>query len=204
MQQPALKYITPDEYLAMEEAAAYKSEYYRGEIFAIAGASKNHNRINFDLGTSVNLALKGTNCEVFANEMKLWIKAGNIFTYPDLMIVCGKAEFYEGRDDTLVNPIVIFEVLSDSTKVRDRVEKFDFYRSIPTFQEYILIDQYKIHVEQMYLETRNKWILSEYNEITDVLKLAKVNAQIPLQEIYRRVEFAASAAPVRTTKGEGR
>lgn len=189
MQRPALKYITPEEYLAMEEAATYKSEYYRGEIFAMAGASKNHNRINFDLGTSINLALKGTNCEVFANEMKLWIKAENIFTYPDLMIVCGKAEFYEGRDDTLVNPLVIFEILSDSTKVRDRIEKFDFYRSLPSFQEYILIDQYKIHVEQMYLETRNKWILSEYNEITDVLKLAKVNVQIPLQEIYRRVEF---------------
>jgi Uma2 family endonuclease len=193
MQQPALKYITPEEYLAMEEAAAHKSEYYRGEIFAMAGASKNHNRINFDLGTSINLALKGTNCEVFANEMKLWIKAENIFTYPDLMIVCGKAEFYEGRDDALVNPVVIFEVLSDSTKVRDRIEKFDFYRSLPSFQEYILIDQYKIHVEQMYLETRNKWILSEYNEITDVLKLAKVNVQIPLQEIYRRVEFKQSA-----------
>jgi Uma2 family endonuclease len=193
MQQPALKYITPEEYLAMEEAAAYKSEYYRGEIFAMAGASKNHNRINFDLGTSINLALKATNCEVFANEMKLWIKAENIFTYPDLMIVCGKAEFYEGRDDALVNPVVIFEILSDSTKVRDRIEKFDFYRSLPSFQEYILIDQYKIHVEQMYLETRNKWILSEYNEITDVLKLAKVNVQIPLQEIYRRVEFKQNA-----------
>jgi Uma2 family endonuclease len=190
MQQPALKYITPEEYLAMEEAAAYKSEYYRGEIFAMAGASKNHNRINFDLGTSINLALKGTNCEVFANDMKLWIKAENIFTYPDLMIICGKAEFYEGRDDALLNPVVIFEILSDSTKIHDRVEKFDFYRSIPTFQEYILIDQYRIHVEQMYLETRNKWILSEYNEITDVLKLAKVKVQIPLQEIYRRVEFA--------------
>jgi Uma2 family endonuclease len=106
------------------------------------------------------------------------------------MIVCGKAEFYEGRDDALVNPVVILEVLPDSTKVRDRVEKFDFYRSLPSFQEYILIDQYKIHVEQMYLEARNKWVLSEYNEITDVLKLAKVDVQIPLQEIYRRVEFA--------------
>ncbi len=193
MQQPALKYITPEEYLVMEEAAAYKSEYYHGEIFAMAGASKNHNRISFDLATGINLALRDTKCEAFASDMKLWIKAQNTFTYPDLMIVCGKAEFYEGRDDIVTNPLVIFEILSDSTKNHDRVEKFEFYRSIPTFQEYILIDQYRVHVEQMYLETRNKWILSEYNEITDVLKLAKVNVQIPLQEIYRRVEFKQTA-----------
>jgi Uma2 family endonuclease len=190
MQQPALKYITPEEYLAMEEAAAYKSEYYRGEIFAMAGASKNHDRVALDLGTSINIALKGTHCEAFTDDMKLWIKAKTLFTYPDLMIVCGKAEFYEGRDDIITNPLVIFEILSDSTKKYDRIEKFEFYRSVPSFQEYILIDQYRIHVEQMYLETPNKWILSEYNEITDVLKLAKVKVQIPLQEIYRRVEFA--------------
>jgi len=192
MQQPALKYITPEEYLAMEDTAESKHEYYHGEIFAIAGASQNHNRLTLDLGTDANLALKGSKCEVYMNDMKVWSKAKIFFAYPDLTIVCGKAEFYEDRDDILANPLVIFEVLSKSTKSYDRAEKFDFYRSIPTFQEYILIDQHRIHVEQRYMETRNKWILLEYNQITDVIKLAKVDIQIPLQEIYRRVEFAES------------
>jgi len=194
MQQPALKYITPEEYLAMEDAAESKHEYYHGEIFAMAGASKNHDRIGVDLVTSVNTTLKNSKCEVFSNEMKIWSKAKNFFAYPDLTIVCGKAEFYEDRDDILTNPLVIFEVLSKSTKSFDRAEKFDFYRSIPTFQEYILIDQHQIHVEQRNMETRNKWILTEYNQITDVIKLAKVDMEISLREIYRRVEFAEGKA----------
>lgn len=189
MQQAATKHLSPQEYLALEESAEQKHEYYQGKIFAMAGASKNHNRINFDLGTSINLALRNSNCEVFANDMKLWIEAKSLFTYPDLMIVCGNAKLYENRDDALVNPVVIFEILSESSKNYDRVEKFEFYRTIPTFQEYILIEQSRVHVEQMYLETRNKWILSEYNEISDSFKLAKVDLEISLQEIYRRVEF---------------
>lgn len=192
MQQPALKYITPEEYLAMEDAAENKHEYYHGEIFAMAGASQNHNRLALDLGTSTNLALKDSKCEVYMNDMKIWSRAKNFFTYPDLVIVCGKAEFYENRDDILTNPLVIFEVLSKSTRNYDRDEKFEFYRSIPTFQEYILIDQWRVHVEQMYRETPNKWVLSEYNQITDVLKLTKVDIEIPLSEFYRRVEFGES------------
>ena len=195
MKMPARKHFTPEEYLAMEDATESKHEYYQGEIFDMAGASKNHDRIGVDLGTSVNTALKSSKCEVFSNEIKIWSKAKNFFTYPDLIIVCGEAELYEGRDDILTNPLVIFEVLSKSTRNYDRDEKFEFYRSIPSFQEYILIDQWRIHVEQMYLETRNKWILLEYSDITDVLKLAKVDIQIPLQEIYRRVEFAENQTP---------
>ncbi len=188
MQNPALKYITREEYFAMEEAAVEKHEYHQGKILAMAGASQNHHRISLDLGTRVNLALSGTSCEAYA-EMRLWIKSKNVLTYPDLVIVCGKAEFYEGRDDTLTNPLVIFEVLSDSTKVYDRGEKFEFYCSIPTFQEYILIDQHHIHVEQMYRETPNEWLISKYNQITDILKLAKVDDQIALRDIYRRVQI---------------
>jgi Uma2 family endonuclease len=189
MHQPALKYITPEEYLAMEDAADGKHEYYQGKIFDMDGASQNHTRITLDLGASATFALKNSHCEAYPNDMKVWSKAKNYFTYPDLIIVCGKAEFYEDRDDVLTNPLVIFEVLSKSTRNYDRDEKFEFYRSIPSFQEYILIDQWRVHVEQMYLETRNKWVMSEYSQITDVLKLAKVNIEIPLREIYRRVEF---------------
>jgi len=192
MQQPALKYITPEEYLAMEDAADSKHEYYQGKIFDMAGASKNHTRITLDLGASATIALKNSNCEAYPNDMKVWSKVKNYFTYPDLIIVCGKAEFYQDREDIMTNPLVIFEVLSKSTRNYDRDEKFEFYRSIPSFQEYILIDQWRVHVEQMYMETRNKWILSEYNQITDVIKLTKVDIEIPLREFYRRVEFAGT------------
>jgi len=194
MQQPALKYITPEEYLALEEAAKEKHEYRQGKVFEMNSVSLNHNRIGLDLGTTVNMALKNNHYEVYTNSMRLWIKAQNVFTYSDLIIVCGKSEFYEGRDDTLTNPLVICEILSDSTKGFDWAEKFEFYRSIPAFQEYILIDQRRIHVEQKYMETRNKWILLEYNQITDVIKLAKIDIEISLREIYRRVEFAEGMA----------
>lgn len=127
MHQPALKYITAEEYLALEDAADSKHEYYHGEIFAMAGASQNHNRLTVDLGTSANLALQGSQCELYMNDMKVWSKAKNFFAYPDVAIICGKAEFYEGRTDIITNPLVIFEVLSDSTKSFDYTEKFDFY-----------------------------------------------------------------------------
>jgi Uma2 family endonuclease len=190
MQKAALKYITPEEYLAMEEASEERHEYYQGEIFAMAGASIAHNRIVKNCINRFETGLIGKNCEAFMDNMRLWIEATGLFTYPDLMVVCGEPVLYQERDDTITNPVVIVEVLSDSTKNYDRGEKFKFYRSIPTLKEYILIDQYSVHVEQYYLEAPNKWILVEYNRLTDVLKFAKIDFEISLQDIYRRVEFA--------------
>jgi Uma2 family endonuclease len=194
MHQPALKYITPEEYLAREETAGYRSEYYQGEIFAMAGGSINHNRIVKNCINHFEAEFRDENCEAFIENLRLWIKANGLFTYPDLVVVCGEPELYPDRDDTIVNPLVIIEVLSKSTKDYNRFEKFKLYRSIPTLQEYILIDQYTIHVEQYYLEAPKKWVLAEYNQLTDVLKFAKINFQISLQDIYRRVKFAEPAA----------
>ncbi|RMD86186.1 MAG: Uma2 family endonuclease, partial [Calditrichaeota bacterium] len=145
MQKTAKKYYTPEEYLALEEAAEYKSEYYKGEIFAMSGASINHNRIVMNLSTELNTALRDTKCEVFMSDMRLWVEAVQLFTYPDIVILCEQPQFYDDRDDTITNPFIIFEVLSESTKNYDRGEKFEFYRSLPSFQEYILVDQYKVH-----------------------------------------------------------
>ncbi len=189
MQKPALKYITPEEYLAMEEAAEFKSEYYQGEIFAMAGGSNNHNMIVGDVHTKMNLAFTGKGCIAYMSDMRLWIKADGLFTYPDVMAVCGEPKYYEGRDDTITDPVVIIEVLSKSTEEYNRVGKFKFYRSIPTLQEYVMIDQYSVHVEQYYLEAPNRWVLIEYNELSGILKFAKIDFQISLQDIYRRVKF---------------
>lgn len=183
------KYYSPEEYLALEEKADYKSEYYKGEIFALAGTSVNHNRIVGNLSSRLNQMLANKKCEAFSTDVKLWIREKDLFTYPDITIVCGKIEFYPGRDDTITNPLVIFEVLSESTKNYDRGEKFLFYRAIPTFQEYVLIDQTKIHVEHFYIGEQGKWVLTEYNAPDDVLKLTKVDFEMPLRDIYQRVEF---------------
>jgi Uma2 family endonuclease len=190
MQKPAKKYFTREEYLAREETAEYKSEYYRGEIFAMAGASIDHNRIAGNLYSFLNEQLRKKNCEAFISDMRLQVESKDLFTYPDVMIVCGKAQFYENRNDTITNPIVIFEVLSESTKNYDRGEKFEFYRAIPTLKEYVLVDQHKIHVEQFAINDVGKWVLTEYNDINDELELAAAGLTISLPTIYSRVEFA--------------
>ena len=133
--------------------------------------------------------MKNKNCRIFTNDMRIWIKAKELFTYPDITIVCDEPEFYTDRDDTITNPLIILEVLSESTKNYDRGEKFEFYRSIPMFQEYILIDQYNIHVEHFSIGVEEKWVLTEYNDINNILKLSKIDFQIPLQDIYNRVDF---------------
>ena len=189
MQKPAKKYYTPEEYFTLEENAEYKSEYYKSEIFAFADGSFNHNLIQGNLFTILNQARKKHSCFVFSSDMKLWIEEKELITYPDIMVVCNKPEFYPDRNDTIVNPLIICEVLSKSTENYDRGNKFLFYRSIPTFQEYILIDQYSFHIERFYMETKAKWSLKEHDDINDILKFFKINFQIPLRDIYDLVEF---------------
>jgi len=182
------KYYSPEEYLVLEETAEFKSEYYQGEIFAMAGASVNHNQIMLNTVIKLNKDLTDK-CRIFVTDVRLWINKKELFTYPDIMIVYGKIEFYTKHDDTITNPIVIFEVLSESTKNYDRGEKFVSYRMIPSFQEYVLIDQSQIHVEHFYIGEQGKWVLTEYNDLADVLKLTKIDFQISLRDIYHRVEF---------------
>ena len=189
MQKHATKYYTREEYLAMEDAAEYRSEYYKGEFFAMPGGSINHNRIVGNLFTKLNLALVNSKCEAFMTDVKVWIEQKDLFTYPDVIVVCGKPKFYKGRDDTITNPIIIIEVLSDSTKNYDRIEKFEFYRTLASFEEYILIDEYRVHVEHFYLESKGKWIYTDNNNLNDVLRFNKIELQVSLKDIYNRVEF---------------
>jgi len=189
MTQPAQKYYyTPDEYLAREETAEYKSEYYRGEIFAMAGTSINHNRIAGNLYTKFNQANTGKNCEALMSEIKVWIEAEQFFTYPDVLVICGDPAFYRNRRDTITNPLVIVEILSTSTQGYDRGNKFNFYRSIPTLKEYILIAQYRLHVEQYALNENGEWLVTEYRAAEDILKFSSVDFQIKISELYQRVK----------------
>ena len=189
MQKAANKFQTPDEYLDVEVASEHKSEYYKGEIFAMTAASVNHNRIAGNLFAQINSSLQNSQCEVFISDLRIWIEAVELFTYPDLVIVCNRLQLYKDRNDTITNPFIIFEILSESTKNYDRGNKFEFYRSLSSFQEYVLVDQSKDHIEHFFLEPEKHWIFKEYNNGSDTLQLSKINFQMTLSDIYRRVVF---------------
>ena len=189
MQLTAKQYYTPEEYLELEATAEYKSEYIDGQIIAMAGASINHNRISLNLSSGLNFAFRDQNYEVFMGDMRLWIPKRLIYTYPDVIIIADEPEFFNNRTDTITNPQVIIEVLSNSTKGDDREDKFAAYRTIPTFQEYLLIDQNRIHVEQFSKTGKKRWNLCEYDEEDQNISLTTIPFEISLQDLYNKVEF---------------
>lgn len=189
MLQPEQKSYTPEEYLALEEVADYRSEYYQGEIFAMSGGSANHNRIAKNLLIALETDFENKPCETFINDMRLLVKEKGLYTYPDVMVVCGQIEFVKGRDDTLTNPIVIVEVLSKSTEGYDRGAKFELYRAIESFQDYVLVDQAKVHVEHFHKLEDGRWILQEFNNIDDILSVESLNFEISLRQIYQKVDW---------------
>ncbi len=182
-------YFSPEEYLALEEVADYKSEYYQGEIFAMSGRSANHNRIAKNLVIALEVALESKPCETFITDMRLLVKKNGLYTYPDVMVICGQLEFAEGRTDTLTNPIVIVEVLSKSTQDYDRSAKFELYRAIETLQDYVLIDQARVHVEYFRKLEDGRWLLQEFNQLEAILRVEAVGVEIPLSRVYQRVEW---------------
>ena len=193
MTQPAKKYYTAEEYLALEETAEYKSEYYQGEIFAMAGGSVNHNRIARNVLTALTQAFEGKPCEAFGSDMKVMIKKNVDYTYPDVAVVCGKIEFDGNRTDTITNPVVIVEMLSPSTRSYDRKEKFRRYRKIKTLQDYVLIDQDSVLIEYYHKLALNEWRLKTYEDLDGVVELKAVEVSLIIERIYNRVNFSAEA-----------
>lgn len=179
---------SPEEYLALEETADFRSEYYNGQIFSIASGSLNHNRIGGNLVAALNLFLTD-DYDVFTSNMRLWVPQAGLYTYPDVLVVAGALEFAEGRKDTITNPKLIVEVLSDSTKNYDRGEKFEFYRTIASFQEYLLVDQAKIHLEHYTKTAHNQWLLTDYNDLDAELTCVAIPFRISLSAIYKKVIF---------------
>ena len=189
MQLIAKQCYTPEEYLELEATADYKSEYIDGQIIPMAGASINHNRISLNLSSGLNFAFRNQNYEVFMGDMRLWIPQKLIYTYPDVIIITGEPEFFNNRTDTITNPQVIIEVLSKSAKSYDREDKFAAYRTIPTFQEYLLIDQNRIHVEQFFKTGKKRWTLCEYDAEDGNISLETIPFEISLQDLYNKVKF---------------
>lgn len=191
MQLQEREYFSPTEYLDLEVVAEERHEYIDGLIIPMPGGLPNHNRICLNLASNLNFALKRQPYDVFITDQRLSIPRKRIYTYPDVMVVKGEIQLEAGRKDVITNPLLIAEVLSKSTSNHDRVEKFAAYRTIPSFQEYLLIDQYTVHVERYIKTEANKWIFSELDEVEDVIQLESFPFEISLGELYDKVEFEA-------------
>ena len=181
--------MTPGEYLALEKSVLdTKYEFFDGEAFAMVGAGRNHNRINVNLTVELGGKFKAdkSTCNLFSNDMR--VKIAENYVYPDIVIYCGDAEFEDDEFDTLTNPVVIMEILSDSTEAFDRGKKFAYYQTIPTLQEYILVSQKECRVEQ-YTRSGDGWLYRSYKGADRILKMESVNCELPLSEIYWEVEF---------------
>ena len=183
------KTYTADEYLAIEVESVTRNEYRHGEIIPMPGGTPAHNQIAVVLNALLWFALRGKDFCIFNADQRLWIPDRSTYTYPDLMVTPRPYQLQPGRKDTVINPILIVEVLSDSTKAYDRDEKFESYRTISTFQEYLLIDQSRCHVEQFVKQNANQWIFTEYNDRTDRIALASVPAELAIAELYENIEF---------------
>lgn len=183
--EPKPRY-TPEEYLALERQAESRNEYLKGEIFAMTGASRRHNRIVLNCAISLDSQLRGK-CEVFASEMRVRVPEMDLYTYPDLCVVCGQPQFDDGELDTLLNPVLIVEVLSRTTESYDRGMKFSYYRTLPSFAEYLLLTQDRVHVEHFVREASDRWVLTETDDPTKTLELPSIGCTLALSDVYDRV-----------------
>jgi Uma2 family endonuclease len=189
--QVETKTYTAQEYLEAEVNSVDRHEFINGEIILIAGGSPNHNEITSILNAILRVSLKGQPYSIFASDQRLWVPQLNNYTYPDVMVVAKPIELQSGRTDTITNPLLIAEVLSKGTRAYDRDDKFAAYRSIPSFQEYLLIDQYRLRVEQYSKTDANKWIFSEYSSMGDKLMLTSVQVEVAIADLYENIEFSA-------------
>ncbi|WP_295436678.1 Uma2 family endonuclease [uncultured Thiodictyon sp.] len=182
--------LTFDDWLANERAAIEgRSEYIDGEVFAMTGAREQHNLIVTNLIGELHPQMKGRPCRIYANDMKVRIRAANAGTYPDLVALCGEHEFLDERRDLLLNPSLIVEVLSNSTEAYDRGGKFAIYRRIPSLTEYLLVSQYRVAVELFSRGADDRWTLSEFTALDATVTLASVGCTLTLAEIYDKVDL---------------
>lgn len=194
MQPHATRRCSPDEYLAFERSHPARHTYLAGEMFAMGGASERHNLIVINVVRELSLQLKGRPCRTYANDMRVKVAPSGLYTYPDVVVVCGAARFDDEHRDTLLNPVVLIEVLSESTEAYDRGEKFAHYRKLDSLGEYVLIAQDKIHIERYVRQANHQWLLSETDEIADRVRVAAIDCDLAVAEIYDKVDVAHATA----------
>jgi len=187
--------LTEVEYLEIERAAEFKSEFFEGEMFAMAGGTPQHSLIATNLAREFGNRLNSGHCVPYNADLRIKIEATGLFTYPDLSVICGPLQFAAGTNDTVVNPTLLIEVLSDSTEGYDRGKKFEHYRQIPALQEYLLVSQKEPRIEQFVRQADGRWLLNEAAGLEAILKLPSLRISISLGEVFAKVSFVPT--PIR-------
>jgi Uma2 family endonuclease len=190
MSAASAKWLSPQEYLAQERKADFRSEYLRGEVSALPNTDYTHALIKVNLAGEAGNQLEAGLCRVLTSDMRLKVSATGLYTYPDIVIVCDKSQFEDAVFDTLLNPRVLVEVLSDSTEKYDRGAKFGHYRQLPSLQEFILVSQDKPLVERYCRQPDGSWLLTIFDKMSQEFAFTSIPVRIPLAEIYRGIEFA--------------
>jgi Uma2 family endonuclease len=190
VKEPAVAYekqkFTIEEYLQMERASDVKHEYYQGEIFAMAGASNRHITISSNLIAELHQRLKTSPCFPYGSDMRIHIPENTLFTYPDISIICGEINTFDKDKDTALQPIILIEILSKTTRDYDRGGKFKLYRDIPTLKEYMLVDSENICVEIFRINEHNHWELEEYKNLQEIVTLPAIGVSVSMEDIYAR------------------
>ena len=188
MSSQRANFLTPAEYLEIERRAERKSEYYQGEMFAMAGATRKHSLIVTNLVFELVGQLRAKPCEVHSADMRLRVASTGLYTYPDVVVVCGEPQFADDQRDTLLNPALVIEVLSESTENYDRGRKFELYRTLPSLLEYLTIAQDRSHIEH-HTRQEKYWTLVEYGDLSQTIQLTSIGAALPLSSVYDKVDF---------------
>ncbi|HEY1379828.1 MAG TPA: Uma2 family endonuclease [Gemmataceae bacterium] len=181
--------LTPEQYLAIERKAEFRSEFYNGEMFAMAGASEPHNRVKDNLVVEIGSRLKGSGCHSYSSDMRVKVSATGLYTYPDIVIVCGKPELEDAHLDTLLNPQVIIEVLSDSTAGYDRGRKYRHYKQIASFREYVLVAQDEPVIERRVRQPDGSWAETDVEGLDREFAFATVPVRVAMADVYAGVTF---------------
>ena len=178
---------TEAEYLEYDLHSEFKNEFFNGQIYAMAGASEKHNTISINISSELRTQLKNKPCKVYAGDMRIKVKSTGLFSYPDLLVVCPKLQFSGDKPDTLLNPIVIIEILSDSTESTDRGAKFSHYRQIPSLKEYVLVNQNSPKIEKYHLNSSSKWELEETTDENPSIELHSIFCVLKIDEVYDKI-----------------
>lgn len=194
--QPKISF-TEEQYLHQERHSSIKHEFYAGDIYAMAGASEQHNLISMNIAGILRTHLRGSGCRAYPSDMRLKIANTGLYTYPDFAVVCGQSQFIDTeKRDTILNPILLIEILSASTERYDRGAKFSHYRTIQTLQEYVLIAQDSYHIECFSRQTDDTWLLSEAAGRRSSIELASIKLLLALEEVYEDVPFVVEGRPI--------
>lgn len=194
MSTVAVRKYSVAEYLSREAASTVRNEYYRGEIFAMAGNTHQHCEIQGNLMYRLRQALEGSPCRPYGTDQRIRIEAVDLFTYPDVVVICGEPDFASEDPMSITNPRVVFEILSPSTEAYHRGEKFELYQHLASLQEYVLVSQDRAHIDRFVRQSGGGWLLQSFAGLEDTLEIESLKCRIPLALVYENVKFAPRLA----------